>query len=249
MKKIIFILSVHLVLFCRAESGFSNQFVTDFTAHSAKFADYEHTHLGFSVKNKFVKELNELSLFAVCPTKIGIWGVEYALSSNFSVYEHSLQLAYIRSFSPRLAASFSFTALLRHFERQVQANFNINTDILLKINSYLHFTSSLRIPVRFHSYNRTDALADAFLAVGLDYYPIKELLVKAEIQQDLFRLPTIRASVAYTFCKDFTVVASVENRSFCGGFGYNHKKFQILLHCRYVQILGAETKLIISYKF
>ncbi|MDR2511757.1 MAG: hypothetical protein LBC89_04785, partial [Bacteroidales bacterium] len=223
-------------------------FVTDFAVHSAKFADYEFTHFGFSVKNKFVKDLNELSFFAVCPTKIGIWGVEYALLSNFSVYEHSLQLAYIRQFSPRIFASFSFAPLLQHFERKVQANLNINSDILLKINSFLHFTSSLRIPVRFHPYNHSDALVDAFLAVGLDYYPSKNIFVRAEIQQDLFHLPTVRASVAYTFCKNFTIIAGVENRSFWSGFGYNHKKFQISLHCRYIQILGTETKLVISYK-
>jgi hypothetical protein len=248
MKKIIFILSFNFVFWSHAESGFPNQFVTDFSAHSAKFAYYEHTHLGFSVKNKFVKDLNELSLFAVCPTKIGIWGVEYALSSNFSVYEHSLLLAYIRQFSPRIAASFSFMPLLRHFERKEQANFNINADILLKISSFLHFTSSLCIPVRFHPYSRNDALVDAFLAVGLDYYPLKDLLVRAEIQQDLFHLPIVRTSLAYTFYNYFTVVAGMENRSFWGGFGYNHKKFQVLLHCRYVQILGAETQLAINYK-
>jgi hypothetical protein len=83
--------------------------------------------------------------------------------------------------------------------------------------------------------------------LGFEYLPVKNLLTRIAIRQNLLHKPQFLFSLCYSFLDRFSVLAGMENLSFFAGFGAIYKKLQMTVTSRYVQNLGVETQLGIAY--
>jgi hypothetical protein len=234
---------MRLVIF--SQIAFPYNFFVNFQENQAKLSFLDDSFISVNIENRYVKDLNKISVAGLISSKYGHFCLDYNLQSNFGTYEHKLGLAYIRKFSPRFAATLNFRPVLLHFENQRQFNLDIENSYWIKLHSQVFLTADIHLPINI--YNTKFSLFNSSIILGLEYLPVKNLLTRVAIKQNLLHKAQFSLSLCYSFSDKFSVLAGMENLTFFAGFGTVFKKFQITLTSKYVQNLGFETRLGLAY--
>ena len=226
--------------------------VFDQTSYSARLAHLSQSSVGFEINNRFVKELNVLKFFGVCPFPSGVWSGMYTTYGYLTYREHAFAVGLSKIITPRWAMGLQAIPKIETFGKEYESRFSmdLNATSFARLNPNLFWDSELNIPIRMLSNTRKDAPLQSFLRMGLSYVFSKQCQTTVSVKQTLTYKTEVYLQLCYSPISSLSIVGNVSSSSDCGfGVQYVFGKMMYRFQAQYRPIVGYSTTVGINYQF
>ncbi|MFT4760773.1 MAG: long-subunit fatty acid transport protein [Paraglaciecola sp.] len=220
-------------------------------ANQAALANLEGIQAGIFAEQRFlIADLNSFSGIFALPTNSGTFGLAINYF-GFSAYnEQKIGVAYARKFSEKVSVGAQIDYLntsIEEYGNKGVVTFELG--LQFELSKELRFGTHIYNPIR-SSVNLEDNLPTIF-KIGAAYTPADNLVVAAEIEQDLEYDSRFKMGIEYGFLEALDLRVGIQSNptSLTFGLGLNIKEnFFLDFASAYHQVLGFSPSIGIIYR-
>ncbi|MCL2041160.1 MAG: hypothetical protein FWG84_03850 [Bacteroidales bacterium] len=201
----------------------------------------------------FLEQLSTKSIVATMPIKSGAFGVTANYFGHAYHNEINAGLSYAQRFGKSFAAAVQLDYL--HFgqggynDLKNKDNVSFELSIMGQVTKNLSVGAHVFNPVgvKYNDY----AIIPACYRVGLGWFPVKEVLIAAEVEMQTNEKENIKLGVEYTPLKIISIRTGFSSapQLWDFGVGLNLKDFSLDLTPTWDMTLGWSTHVSVSYQF
>src|SRR5690554_20432 len=203
----------------------------------------ENGTAGISYESRYaLKELQSQSVAAAVPLKIGVVSAGGQFYGYDTYRTTRAGLGYSMKLSEKIAAGVQFNYLGMNLGAHYGSKHGVSAEFgaLAKLNDQLNIGFSVVNIGRARLSEFKDDRFGTLLRLGLSYQLIEELLLVAEVEQEVTYDTRLRAGVEYHPIDLLYIRAGVQGApmDFAFGFGLKYERFKLDLSTQYNQVLG-----------
>lgn len=209
---------------------------------------------GFYYKNSFqLKELGSRNVVFCLPVKVGTLGTSFTNFGYKACTENKFNLSFAKAFSDSYSMGVACDYLFTHIEEGT-TNFTTlvgEIGLLTKLRKDLLLGAHLYNPTRSRTGKNSAERVPTIMRLGIGYQASETLLLLAETEKDMSRLPVFKAGIEYQALNRFFLRTGISSQPFLisYGLGFQDRQLKIDIGGNYHQTLGFTTQIGFSYSF